>query len=459
MADRYDILIIGSGPGGYQAAIRAAQYGARVGVIEDREIGGVCLNRGCIPTKALLETVRVQELCGKAGDFGISVGEVSLDTGAIFERKDRVVEQLRKGVETLFKRNGIEFIPGRGSVDATTVEVNGDDGTRQIRADAVFIATGSVPVRPGIFPYDGERVATSEAFLSMGEIPQRVLIVGAGYIGCEIGSVLRAFGAEVTVVEMLDRVLPAGDGDVSKQVAKRMKKAGFDLRLETKVESMEATDAGVSATLDSDETVTADKALIAVGRGPNTEGLNLEAIGLETDERGFVPADSHGRTAVDGVYAVGDVTGRIQLAHLAAKQGLAAAAAATGHEYYIDERVVPACVFSPPEVGAVGLTEAEARDQDREVSTAQFPYKALGKALCREETDGFFKIVADADSGEVLGVHIVGDNAADIIGEAAMAMQLECTVEEIAHTIHSHPTLYEGLAECAERWLGLGIHG
>lgn len=453
----HDIAILGSGPGGYVAAIRAAQYGATVALIEKADLGGTCLNWGCIPSKALLESVHLLKLMRRAEAFGLVCEDPAFDLEALYERKDTIVDRLRKGVASLMKKHKIDVIRGHGRLTGpTAIEVEGH-GT--VSAGRILLATGTAPLRPDFLPMDEETVVDSDYFLALTELPESVLVLGGGYIGCEMATILNGLGVEVTVVEMLPRLLPAADGDVSKEIRKVFKKLGIDVRLDTKLESMAVEDGAVTAKLAGGKSVTADKALVAIGRVPCTGDIGLDAAGVETDDKGFVPVNEHFQTNIPTIYAIGDITGRVQLAHVATRQGLMAAAHATGQHATTDWRVVPAAIFTQPEVGQVGLTEEEAREAGHAVRTSVFPLRNLGKAQCTGELDGFFKIVAEEESGEILGLHVVGPHASDIVAQAALALQLECTVEELARTIHAHPTLAEGMMESAESWLGLGIHG
>ncbi len=453
----HDIAILGSGPGGYVAAIRAAQYGAKVALIEKADLGGTCLNWGCIPSKALLESVHLLKLMRRAEEFGLACSDPAFDLEALYERKDTVVERLRKGVAALMKKNKVDVIQGHGRLTGpTAIEVEGH-GT--VSAGRIILATGTAPMRPDFLPMDEETVVDSDYFLALTELPESVLVLGGGYIGCEMATILNGLGVEVTVVEMLPRLLPAADGAVSKEIRKVFKKLGIDVRLETKVESMTVAGGQVTAELSGGKSLTADKALVAIGRVPCTADIGLDAAGVKADGKGFVAVNEHFQTNVPTIYAIGDITGGVQLAHVATRQGLMAAAHASGKRAETEWRVIPAAIFTQPEVGQVGLTEEEAAKLECEIHCSTFPLRNLGKAQCTGELDGFFKIVAEKDSGEILGVHVVGPHASDIVAAAALAMQLECTVEELARTIHAHPTLAEGMMESAESWLGLGIHG
>lgn len=454
----YDILILGSGPGGYVAAIRAAQLGAKVAIIEEREIGGVCLNRGCIPTKSLVESTRAFHTAQLGDEFGFKASDVTLDYPAMLKRMDGVVERLRRGVEGLLKKNKVEVITGRGVLaDRDTIEVTSGETRTKVSAHHIILATGSEPLRLPGFPYDGKVVLTSDEALKLDKPAKSFLIVGGGYIGAEWASIYRFFGAEVTVVEMMDQLLPRSDTDLAKELFRWFKKQKVNIHLETKVESVEVKGDKAVCALSNGKSIEVEKVLVCVGRSLNTKNIGLETVGIKT-ERGAVVIDEYCRTNVPNIYAIGDITAKLMLAHMASHQALAAAENATGGRKKVSYRVVPACVFSHLEIGSVGLTSAECAEKGLDVRENKFPFSALGKALATGETTGWSKIIADAKTGEVLGVHIIGPHASDLIAEAALAMSLEATVEEIAHTIHAHPTLPEVLMEGAEDWLGKGIH-
>lgn len=459
MSEQYDVLVLGAGPGGYVAAIRAAQLGASVAVVEGRELGGTCLNRGCIPTKILLECAHVLHLAERAGDFGVKVEGAVADYPAMNARKDKIVKMLVGGIGSLFRKNKIETIQGRGKLlDAQTVEVEGEGGKRIVSARKVIVATGSEPLEIPAFPYDGKRVISSDHALKLEQAPKSILIVGGGYIGSEWAGIFNRLGTKVTIVEMMDQLLPRSDSDVAKELFKAFKKSKIAIHLKTKVESIEAGKAGAVAKLSDGKEIEAETVMISIGRSLNTQGIGLEALGIETD-RGAVPIDEHCMTKVPGVYAIGDITAKLMLAHLASKQGIVAVEHAMGKDAKMDYRVVPACVFTEPEIGTVGMTLAEAKEAGRSAKEAKFPFQTLGKAHALGETAGFVKIVGDEDTGEVLGVHIIGPHATDLVAEAGLAMAMEATVSEIADTIHAHPTLAEGMMECAHAWLGHLIHG
>ena len=455
----FDIGIIGSGPGGYVAAIRASQLGASVALVEYRELGGCCLNRGCIPTKAMLHCAHVFKLAKQAADFGVKCADPTVDMPGVHEYKDAVVTRLRGGVEGLMKKHKVTVLPGKGRLTgAHEIVVAGDAAQEAIQCKKIILATGSESRTLPDLPYDGKTVLASDDLLTIDAVPRSLLVVGAGAIGCEWANMFANFGTAVTIVELLDHVLPGLDADVSKEMFKVFKKAKMSIHTKTKVESLEVTPAGVKAALSNGKVVEADKALIAVGRSLCSSELGLEACGVET-ERGAIQINDNCQTSVPSVYAIGDVTGRYLLAHVASRQGIVAAEHAMGHEATMDYDVVPNCIYTEPEVAGVGLTEAQANEQGIEVHVSKFHYQASGKAQAIAAASGFVKLIGDAKYGEILGAHIVGPRASDVITEVSVAMKLEATVAELASTIHPHPTLAEGIMESAEAWYGRAIHG
>jgi dihydrolipoamide dehydrogenase len=456
----YDLAVIGGGPGGYVAAIRAAQLGGRVALIERKTLGGTCLNVGCIPTKALLHATGLASQAAEATRMGLQFDKLSLDLRAMIHNKDEIVGRLVRGVAGLMKKNKIEVIEATGCpMGEGRVQVSTPDGSADtIHAQNIIIATGSQPVRPKLFPFDDVHVVTSDAMLSVTKQPQRLLIVGGGYIGCEFACIFRPLGTEVTLVEMMDQLLPGQDDDLAKELTRSLKKMKIKVLTGTKVDSMAVAGDEVKAKLSTGEELAADTALISIGRMPYTEGLRLAEIGVKTDDRGCIVIDDHCRTTAPGLYAIGDVTGKVQLAHVASKQGLVAAEHALGKPTKMNYRVIPACIFTRPEIATVGLTERQAAEQGLNVKVGRFPFAALGKALAIGDTTGFVKLIGDVSTGELLGAAAVGPGATDTIAELAVAIQLEATVDDIAATIHAHPTLPEAWAEAAEQWEGRGIH-
>jgi dihydrolipoamide dehydrogenase len=462
------IAILGAGPGGYVAAIRAAQLGARVTVVEDQALGGVCLNWGCIPSKTLLATVELGERLKGAADGGLRLdGPVGYDPVRMVARKNRVVESLVRGIGTLFKTWGIEQVAGRGELlDERRLRVARRDGTElTVEADAVLLATGSSWPNLPLFPIDGTRIITSKEALDLSTVPGRLLIVGGGVEGCEFASLYAGLGSRVTVVEMMPRLLPLEDEEVGGLVERELKKRGVEVRTGTTVERVARGEA-VTAALKDGQEVVADQVLVSVGRGFNSKDIGLERAGVTTGPRGEILVDDRMETNVPGIYAIGDVVGKAMLAHVASAQGKIAAANAMGAERRIRYEVIPAGIFTLPEIGRVGLTEREARERARaaggdpeaDVKVGRFRYAGLGKAQATGESLGLFKLIADGRSGRLLGAHIVGPHAADLVHEAALALELGATAERVAGMIHAHPTLAEGLMEAAEDVEGMAIH-
>ena len=454
------LTIIGAGPGGYVAAIRAARAGAQVTVIEDREVGGACLHAGCIPTKTLLATAEMLERIRNAADFGVETGAARYNLERVRERKDKVIATQVKGIRALFKSWGVTCITGRGSLlseDAVRL-VQSDGTTQDILSDKIIIATGSRPAAlPGITP-DGQTILTSDDAVQMKRVPKSILIIGAGAIGCEFAFIYRAFGADVTVVELMSHALPAADAEISEIIEREMKKAKIMLQVGERIERVERTGDGTTTTLASGKTIAAEQVLLSIGRKQNTDGLDLEYTGIATGKRGEITVNERMETSVPGVFAVGDVTGKLLLAHVASRQGIVAAENATGGDARMDYRVVPAGVFTLPEVGSVGITEREAEQQGIHVRIGRFPYRALGKAHSMGELAGMVKVIADAGTDIVLGVHICGAHATDLVHEAACAMHLGARAADIGRMIHAHPTLAEAVMEAAEDVHAAAIH-
>jgi dihydrolipoamide dehydrogenase len=458
---KYDVVVIGAGPGGYVAALRASQLGATVAVVEEQYIGGVCLNVGCIPSKALLRSAETYTMIKDAKQFGIVVdGTVTPDWTAIQKRKDQIVKRLTTGVGSLLKRAKAAVYEGRGRLlDAHTIEISGADGQQRIEAGKVIVATGARPVRLPMSGFDLPGVIDSTGALGLETLPRRLLIVGGGVIGVEIAGILAAFGVEVTVVEMLDRVLPMMDADISNEIAKSLKRQKVQSFVNSRANEIvqEGETLKVSVTTpDGDQVFEVDNVLVSVGRRSNVENLGLEEVGVRLD-RGIV-VDEHMQTNVPGIYAIGDVTGKWWLAHVASKQGVVAAENACGHVARFDDAVVPSCVFTQPEVASVGLTEAQAEEQGYDVAVGRFPFIANGKALTYGERTGFVKVVSENKYGQLLGLHIVGPHASDLILEGGLALSMEATLDEIEATIHAHPTLGEAIHEAALAAQGRGLN-
>ncbi len=465
MSDRYDIAIIGAGPGGYVAAIRAAQLGIKVALIEEEHLGGVCLNWGCIPTKALLRNAEVVSLLDRGREFGFSVSDVELDFGAAVRRSRQVSERLVKGVGLLMRKNDIDVIEGRGVLKSPTcvaVELT-ENGTRTVEADHILVATGArARTIPGIDP-DGERVMTYRDAIVLSELPESAVIVGAGPIGMEFAQVWSSYGSDVTVVEMLPRPLPLEDEDVSKIVGRAFgRRRGVRIMTSTRVQSIDTLSGGVRVAVmteaDEEKILEAELALVAIGVQPNSESIGLENVGIKTD-RGSIVVDDHMHTNVPSIYAIGDVTGKMALAHVASAQGIIAVETIAGEDPKpLDYNAIPRCTYCQPQAASFGLSESEAVEQGYDVRVGEFPFRPNGKALALGERDGFVKIVADGVSGEILGAHLVGPEVTELLPELVFARVWELTPEEISHTVHAHPTLSETLMEAAHGVFGDPIH-
>ena len=456
----YDVGIIGGGPGGYVAAIKAAQLDGTVCLIEKGEWGGTCLNRGCIPTKTLFAVANLATQIQDASAFGVHVsGEATIDYTQVLAHKTSVIQQLEGGIAKLLKANGVDVLKGTAQLtDRNTIVVNKPDGTtEQVHAKNVIIATGSEPAEPPIFEIDEEQVLTTTGILNLTELPESLLIVGGGVSGCEFASIFNALGCRVTILELLPTILATEDIQVIRHIQLFMKRKGITIHTGAKLTHVKKSDEQVTAVLESGAELTAQKMLVSIGRRYNTERIGLEKVGVRT-EGGKIVVDAQMRTNLQGIYSVGDVASRYLLAHVASAEGKVAAQNCIGDSVEMDYQVIPWCVFTLPEIGHAGMTEKEATTEGYEVKIGRFPYAASGKALGLRETDGFVKTVADADSGDILGVHIVGAHASTLIHEAAVALRLGATAKDIAHTVHAHPTLSEMIMESAEAVDGKAIH-
>lgn len=455
------LTILGAGPGGYVAAIRAAQLGAEVTVIEESEVGGTCLNWGCIPAKTLIASAEVLHKAKNATDFGLELaGNVSPNIKKIMERKRKVVDTQVKGIRGLLKSWGIKLLEGRGVIiNPKKIRVTLKDGsTQEIDTDKIIIATGSKPAQIPVFPFDGKRILSSDHAVNLDVIPQSLLIIGAGVIGCEFAFIYREFGSEVTMVEMMPRAVSTEDEEISALLERELKKNRIKLITNTGVQKVDVKDNGVTVTLADGETIDAEKVLVSIGRSVNSRNIGLENIGVNTGKRGEIFVNEKMETNIEGVYAVGDVVGGIMLAHLASKQGLAAAENATGGNAAIRYDVVPAAIFTRPEIASVGLREHQVKEKNIKYKVGRFQFRALGKAHAMGEISGMFKIISEEGTDKILGAHIIGPHASDLIHEIAVAMEGGLTVNDIAHTIHAHPTLSEGIMETAEDVHGTAIH-
>lgn len=455
------ITILGAGPGGYVCAIRAAQLGAEVTVIEDTEVGGTCLNRGCIPTKTLIASADALHKTKNAEDFGLELnGTVSPNIQKIMERKRKVVDTQVKGIRGLFKSWGVKLMEGRGViVDPKKIKVTLKDGsTEEVETDKIIIATGSSPAQIPVFPFDGTRILSSDHAINLDTIPKSLIIVGAGVIGCEFAFIYKEFGSEITMVEMMPRAVSTEDEEISALLERELKKKKIKLITNTGVQKVDVKEDGVTATLSDGKTIEAEKVLVSIGRAVNSKNIGLKNIGVNTGKRGEIIVDDKMQTNVEGVYAIGDVIGGIMLAHLASKQGLIAAENATGGDAKIKYDVIPAAIFTNPEIASVGLREHQVKEKGIKYKVGRFQFRALGKAHAMGEISGMFKIISEEGTDKILGAHIIGPHASDLIHEIAVAMDGGLTVQDIAHTIHAHPTLAEGVMEAAEDVHDMAVH-
>jgi dihydrolipoamide dehydrogenase len=490
----FDVVIIGGGPGGYVAAIRAAQLGLKVACVEKRgSLGGTCLNVGCIPSKALLTASHHYHAAAhELGAFGIKVGKVEMDVAGMLAHKDKVVSDNTKGIEFLFKKNKVTYMVGAGTITAPgQVKVTGKDGEKQVAAKHIVIATGSdVTPLPGV-EIDETVIVSSTGALALPKTPKHMVVIGGGVIGLELGTVWGRLGAKVTVVEFLDRILPFNDGEVSKQMQRLLAKQGMEFRLGTKVTGIEKKGAKATVTVEpaagaagntsdsrpaaagaagntSDsrpaaaggaaEKIEADCVLVAIGRKPYTDGLGLDKVGVAMDKRGFVQIDGHFRTNVPGIYAIGDVVGGAMLAHKAEEEGVALAEILAGQHGHVNYEAIPAVVYTWPEVASVGKTEEQLKAEGVAYKAGKFPFTANGRARSMNEVDGFVKILADAATDRVLGAHIVGPNAGDLIAEIVLAMEFSAAAEDVARTCHAHPALAEAVKEACLAVDGRPLH-
>jgi dihydrolipoamide dehydrogenase len=467
MADtQFDLVVIGGGPGGYVCAIRAAQLGLKTACVEKRgALGGTCLNVGCIPSKALLHSShKYEEVAHGLTAHGIKVNGATLDLAGMMGRKDKVVTDLTKGVEFLFQKNKVTYVKGAGRfVGANKIAIANGAGEQTIEAKNVVIATGSeVMPLPGV-DIDEKQIVSSTGALVLSKVPGHMVVVGGGYIGLEMGSVWRRLGAKVTVVEFLDRIVPGMDGEIAKTFQRVLTKQGMTFRLGTKVTAAKKAGAGVTLTLEpaaggKSETLDADIVLVAIGRRPHTNGLGLETIGVAVDNKGRITTDAHFRTNVAGVHAIGDVIAGPMLAHKAEEEGVAVAEILAGQAGHVNYETVPGVVYTWPEVATVGKSEEELKSAGVAYKAGKFPFTANSRARCNADTDGFVKILADAKSDRVLGVHVIGPEAGTLIHECVMAMEFGASAEDVARAFHGHPTLNEAVKEAAFGVAGRAIH-
>ena len=461
MSSDKHIAILGAGPGGYVAAIRAAQLGTKVTLIENQELGGVCLNWGCIPSKALLSVVELGGKIKKAQDVGIQVnGPVSFDTAQMVKRKNQVVANLVKGIGMLLKSNGVSHLQGTGRlVDDRSIHVVPSDGSGStVHADAIIIGTGSSWPNLPLFPVDGTSIITSKEALEINRVPDHLLIVGGGVEGCEFASLYRGLGSKVSIVEMMPTILPEEDEEISALMVREFKKQQIQMSVGTKVEACQVSGEHVNVKLSSGEEMSVDTVLVSIGRRYNTQDIGLEKVGVKLGARGEIEVNERMETSIPGIYAIGDVVGKAMLAHVASAQGKVAVENIVGRAQSVNYDVIPAGIFTLPEIGRVGLTEQQTRERGLQTKIGRFRYSGLGKAQGTGEISGMFKVIADAGTGQLLGAHIIGAHAADLVHEAALAMEVGASIEKLASMIHAHPTLSEGLMEAAEDVEGLAIH-
>ncbi len=469
----YDVVVVGSGPGGYVAAIRAAQLGLKTAIVERESLGGVCLNWGCIPTKALLHNAEVLETLHQAAEFGFTFDNLTVDYAKAVQRSRAVVERQTRGVAFLMRKNRIDVIQGHGTfVDPHTLRVGPWESAQEVDERTVtaahfIVATGARAATLPDVPLDGERVIQYRDAVVLEELPERMVVVGSGAIGMEFSYIWRTYGVEVTIVEMLDRLLPLEDADVSAEVAKAFRRMGIRALTSTRTEEIQVTDQGVEILVrdlgkDQVNTLSADKVLMAIGIRPNTDQVGLEAAGVRTDARGFIEIDAHMRTNVPHIFAIGDCTGKLALAHVASAQGIVAAETIAGVETMPipPERYafMPRCTYCQPQVASMGMTEAQAREAGYPVKVGKFPFMPNGKAQALGVKTGFVKIVADARYGEILGTHMVGPHVTELLPELTLAQMMEITPTEIARNVHAHPTLSEVIMEAAHAVEGHPIH-
>ena len=442
--------------GGYVAAIRAAQYGKSVCVFEERKLGGTCLNRGCIPTKALLHISDTFKMLSHIEELGITAENISFDMGKINQRKNGIVDKLVKGIEFIFKKRNIEIFTGHACLkDKNHISVQIDGEEKIVESENIILATGSEPLVLPFFNYDGEKVITSNEALDLVDLPKDMVIIGGGVVGCEFANIFSDLGVQVTIVELMDDILLTEDSEIRKRLKMNFKKRKIKILTKTKVENIEINDK-VSLSLDNGKILEAEKVLLAVGRKLNTKELGYEECGIEY-EKNAIKVNEKMQTNIENIYAIGDITGKQLLAHVASFQGLIAVDNILGKESVMEYDAVPGCIYTNPEIGSFGLTEDAVIESGKEYNVGKFPFAALGKAMCINETEGLVKIISDKD-GYILGAHIIGPHATDLIMELLVAKRNKLKVDDVAHTIHPHPTLSEGVLEATEAIFGKSIH-
>ncbi|MCE5312169.1 MAG: dihydrolipoyl dehydrogenase [Nitrospiraceae bacterium] len=447
------LVVIGAGPGGNEAAIRAAQLGAEVTLIEKDEVGGTCLNWGCIPTKSIIASAQAFDKAKKLSEFGIAVnGDITADIAKIIERKNKVVSIQIKGIRSQLKSHGIRLIEGIASIAAPDkVAIKKKDGYEEsLEADRIILATGSTPAPLPFMPFDGTRILSSDDAVNLQSIPSSIIVIGAGVIGCEFACIFRQLGSEVTIVEMMPRALMTEDEEITRLFERELKKMKIRLITSAAVKKAETGSSSVTLHLGDGSTVTAEKVFVSIGRKLNTEGLGLENAGITPGAKGAIQVNEKMQTSSENIYAIGDITNKIMLAHVASKQGIVAAENACGKSALMDYSCIPAGVFATPEIGSVGLRENQAAEKGIDIKVGRFQFRALGKSHAEGDITGFIKIIAEASSDRVLGMHIIGPHASDLVHEGALAINARLTARDIAATVHAHPTFAEGLMEAAE---------
>jgi dihydrolipoamide dehydrogenase len=462
-AGAYDLAVIGAGPGGYVAAIRAGQLGLKTVLIEEAKLGGVCLNVGCIPSKAIISAAKDFKHAAHGADKGLNFGAATVDMGRLVAWKQGIVDKFVGGIGQLLKANKVEVMPGRATFTSKdSVEVVAGRDRKTVRAKNFIVATGSSTIEIPGFKFDEKRILSSTGALTLQEVPKHLCIIGGGVIGLELGCALANLGSKVTVVELMDQLVPGVDADVAKALERILKRRGFSIHLQARAKEAKAGLSGVKVTFEvagASQTLDCDYVLVSVGRRPKTKGLGLEKAGVKLDERGFIPTDTQKHSNVPTIFAIGDVTHGPMLAHKASKEGVVAAEAAAGDKgAAADFATIPGVIFTDPEIATAGMTEAQAKAAGHMVRVGTFNVAALGRAMAGGETDGFYKVIADAKTDRILGLHIIGPSASDLIAEAALAMEMGATAADLAMTVHPHPTLSEGIMEAAEALHGKAIH-
>lgn len=456
--EEYDVLIIGSGPGGYVSALRAAQNGLKTAIVEKDEVGGVCLNRGCIPTKTLLESAKHLNYLKKSDEFGIKVDNFGIEAAKVWQRKNQVVENLRKGIEYLFKARGVNFIKGEAVLlGRETIEIKSNSAKEQLRAKNIVIASGSSPFELANIKFDHSSILSSDDILDLKRIPKSLIIVGGGAIGCEFAALFSSLGTKITMVELLKNLLPQEDHEISRTLETGFKKKGIRVVTGAKLEAVSLSENGVEASISDETRINAELILICVGRKANSPGLGLETAGVAT-EKGWIRTDEYLRSNVNNIYAIGDITGRLLLAHVASYQAEIAIENILGKQRSVDYSVVPNCIFTFPEIASVGISESRAKELGVDYGIARFPFRALGKAHTAGETEGFAKLVIDKKNDYILGAHIIGPEATGLIAELTLAIKNRIKVSQIVETIHAHPTFSEIIPEAIFSFFNIPLH-